>query len=495
MRNYHPLQGYLSSQSPGADVEAALRELLTQYKIDESLEIISKMASTPLGSMRPSLLALVVRVLLESETDDRFKVLNTKTLEVCCDLAACLQSSPTAAFGVPVSNDALSYNHRVAYQQFPDQEETRYVPRSLVIYRQIAPGVLENKDFDFERRFAETYGLTIDNVWNIGYALTQWANAHPGSTFDPNSLQDDLNLEEMDDGVYRKFLGIYSCDFDVFRSMLSSPVEGQRHFEPYNLNPFRKYPMLTLPNGKHILPIPMYLLRRITHGLYYDLIDLDRRAYINVVGRSFREYVWKMLGELSPSESIAQLKNGPFAVISGNKSVLIECITRPFGALSRATGERSHLSDDLGRPGGIVDIVKRLQDIQESTNDGTSSHVSIRDKKIFGVIVALEDFYLANGRLIRDVVDTQLGLQGRPQLSADIQMTHIGGLEDALTFIPSSDTHFVDLIAKKANQPKYQGFEMGEYVRHQALLERGENDNDLTPELLARAAKDYLCAD
>ena len=493
MPNQHAINAYLSVHLSGADVAPVMREILRRCKVEDSLKTIASAANIGSESQRPSQLALVVRFLLEDESDEqkRDRTLTVDDLAACCEMAASIVSSPNSAWGVQVSDSAWSLAHRIAYQQFPDQEESGYVSRSLAIYRQIAPTLVANGGFDLEQSYQEAYGLTIDDAWKIGYAIARWSLSNPGVTFNPASLEGQLGLKHVDRDQYGKFLATQSCNYDVYRSMLSTPIEGQPHFEPYNLNPFRRYPILTLPDGDHMLPIPGYLLRRITHGLYYDLIELDRPGYIDLIGRTFKEYTGRLLSELT-SDSVSQLEDGPWVVSNDDTAVLIECITRPFGAMSRSTGDRVHIQADLARRAGVVDSVKHLQDIQDSASDGSTLRAVLRGKRVVGIVVALEDFYLANGAFIRSVVNQVLEKQERRAMGPDIQMTHVGGLEAACALAVTSKGSLAALIDRKVNQPQYHGLEMDAYVRHQALIGNFGDGKNLMPVTMTKAAAAYL---
>jgi hypothetical protein len=493
MADHETVNGYLSTHLSGADVAPLLRELLRHCKVEESLKTVANAASSGEENMRASQLALVVRFLLEDESEEhtRDRTLSANELAVCCEIATSIVCSTNSAFGVPVSDSAWSMAHRIAYQQFPDQEESSYVPRSLAIYRQIAPTLVEAGGFDLEKSYQDAYGISIDDAWKIGYALTRWCLSNPGIAFDPASLEQQLGLEQFDQDDYSKFLATQSCDYDVYRSMLSTPVEGQPHFEPYNLNPFRKYPILTLPDGKHILPIPGYLLRRITHGLYYDLIERDRAGYIGLVGRAFRDYTGKLLSEL-PSDEVSQLEDGNWLVANNDTALLIQCITRPFGAMSRSTGDRAAIHADLARRAGVVDSVKHLQDLHTSSNDGASLRASLRDKRVLGIVVALEDFYLANGPLIRGVVEDELANQERAAMGRDIQLTHVGGLEALCALASTSGESLAALVRRKIDNSDYVDLELDAFARHQTMLSNSGDGASLIPAILANAASEFL---
>ena len=78
--------------------------------------------------------------------------------------------------------------HRVAYQQFPDMEEDGYVPRSLIIYRRIAPSLGYEAGFDFEAAFADSYGLSLDDYLRVGKQAYFYSMSWPGTPFSPKTV-------------------------------------------------------------------------------------------------------------------------------------------------------------------------------------------------------------------------------------------------------------------------------------------------------------------
>lgn len=483
------VNAYLGSHPSGTDVASLLKEFLRQCNIETCLRAVAIAGSEGGASVRPTQLALVVRYLLEADQGGSpgSRTPTTGDIQACCDMASSIMGSPNSAWGVTVSDNAWSMVHRIVYQQFPDRDQSGYVPRSLAIYRQIAPTLVEKCGFDFEQGYLEAYGMGVDDAWSIGYALFRWCQANPGVRFQPESLLDILDTDGSDLEMFQRFLAVYSCDYEMYRSMLGAPRPDQTHFEPYNLNPLRKSPILTLPGGDHIVPVPEYLLRRITHGLYYDLIPLDRPGYIDLIGRSFEAYTGELWAVLE-CDSVGWLEDGQWVVSNDETAVVIEGVTRPFGALSRATGDRAHLRGDLARRGGVVDAVVRLQEIQRSIQTGPA----LGGRRFIGVIAALEDFYLANGRFIRGAVDEELIDRVRPPMDSSIQMSHINGLESASAFAASSQISLAGLIRQKVDRPEYASLEMDAYIRHQALLSGDRTEIDLVPSVLKRAASNFL---
>ncbi|HAL46585.1 MAG TPA: hypothetical protein DCP37_02415 [Dehalococcoidia bacterium] len=463
-----------------ADPGSLLSDLLRRRDVHGTLTLIAQAASH--GTLPDHQLAAVVRFLLEREPegDGRGGPLSLQELELCCELASSVILSPDMAFGVQVSDSAWSMAHRAAYQQLPDGEADGYVPRSLALYRQIAPTQQETARFDFEAAYEEAYGITIDQVWTIGHALWGWCLEHPGESFDAASLATHIGDDGIDAKQVESFLAIMACDYATFRSMLGVPSGSHPHFEPYNINPFRKYPILKLPDGKYLTPILSYLLRRITHGLYYDLIELDRGGFIRLVANSFSVYVGKLL---TGQTDVRQLSDrGAWHVNGADATLVIGCITRPFGALSRSTGDRKHLCADLARSGGVADCVKRVREAIAASDA----------KRVIGLVVAVEDFYLGNGPFIQSVVNEVLEAQGQPPMDADIQLAHVSGLEALSALSTRSDVGLVELLAAKVDHADYRGLELDAYARYQSATLCPGQAPSLRPQVLDDAAATFL---
>jgi len=434
-------------------------------------------------------LAAVVRFLLEREPerDGRGEPLTPGELMLCCELASEVIVSPDSAFGVPVSDTAWSMQHRAAYQQLPDGEASGYVPRSLALYRQIAPGLQDSSGFAFEAAYEQAYGVTIDQVWVIGRALWERSQEHPGESIDAADLASHIAVDGVGAAQVESFFAIMACDYATFRSMLGVPSGEDPHFEPYNINPFRKFPILKLPDGKYLAPIRSYLMRRITHGLYYDLIELDRGGFIRLVANAYFGYVGKLIEGQS---GVRSLPGGVWLIDSADTTIVIECITRPFGAMSRSTGNREDLRADLARRGGVVDHVIRLREQLDAVattgrSDGTA-------KRTAGLIVALEDFYQANGPFIRGVIDEELEARSFAPMDACIQLAHVSGLEALSALSTRTDVPITELMAAKVERSEHGGLELDAFVRYQVATLLPGQDPLLRPRVFDDVVAAYL---
>ena len=483
----------------GVDATRLLRRAVTDYAVNDALLTISRVAARQLACgpdrhetvLAGYRLAMVVRALLDEDAGPAVgtRRLGEADLGMLCDLAAAAVTSQDSAFGVEAPPNAWSWAHRKAYQELPDQDQT-HVPRSLVLYRDLAPELQGETGFQFEAAFARTHGLTLDEAWTAGYGLYRRCLETEGAPFSAEDLTADPRFGSIDDEKVASLLGMLSCDYTTYRSMLGVPDGRHPHFEPYNLNPFRKFPILRMPSGAYLVPLPSFLLRRVTHGLYYDLIELDRAGYVGVVGRAFNAYVGRVL-DGHQATWLGSSEGQPWVVSDASNALIIRSITRPFGALSRATGDREHLTGDLARNGGVVDCVQGLQDMMNDPAEAGHYATAIEGRRAIGLLVALEDFYLANGRLIRGIIDEELRRRGRPAMGAHIQLAHITGLEAICAVSQTADLGLAVAMADKCGDDDLRWLEVEAYARYLSLRMQVE-PRELTPRILEHSARRHL---
>ncbi len=483
----------------GTDAPRLLRRAVSDYAVDHALLTISRVAARQLAgelerheaALAGCRLAMVVRALLEENAGpaNGTRRLKEADLGMLCDLAGAAVTSQDSTFGIDAPPNAWSWTHRKAYQELPDQDQT-HVPRSLVLYRDLAPELQSETGFQFEAAFARTHGLTLKEAWTAGYGLYRRCLDTQGAPFSAEELTADPRLGSIDDAKVTTLLGMLACDYQTYGSMLGVPDGLHPHFEPYNLNPLRKLPILRMPSGAYLVPLPSFLLRRITHGLYYDLIELDRAGYVEMVGRAFNAYVGRLL-DGHQATGLDSSEGRTWVVSDASNALMIRSITRPFGALSRATGNREHLTADLAREGGVVDCVQGLQEMMDASGEASHNATAIEGRRPIGLLVALEDFYLANGRLIRGIIDEELRRRGQPAMAARIQLAHITGLEAICAVSQTADLGLAAAMADKCDDEDLRWLEVDTYARYLSLRMQLE-PREPTPQILERAAKRHL---
>ena len=128
-----------------------------------------------------------------------------------------------------------------------------------------------------------------------------------------------------------------------------------------------------------------------------------------------------------------------------------------------------------------------MNDPAEAGHDATA----IEGRRAVGLLVALEDFYLANGRLIRGIIDEELRRRGRPAMAPNIQLAHITGLEAISAVSQAADLGLAVAMADKCDDDDLRWLEVDAYAHYLSLGMQLE-PRDLTPQILENAARRHL---
>ncbi len=467
----------------GSDMLPVLRSHLTTLNINDTLRLISLLASRraldpaqfearlrevglgPKEIFRDYQFALMVRLLLEGETDPRFprREANPQDILKCCQLATNALPEADKLLGRAIRGDVGALLIRKAYEQFPDQEREEYLGRNLVIYRQIAPSVQGEYGFRLQKAYEDATGLTLDDTWFIGFAVYAHVMSQPGRYFTKSEFTESKDLPGLTTEKIDRFFELNSTEYTGYRAALDAGGTGKPGYESYNLNPLLRWPILRVDEERFVLPLPRLLLRRITEGLYYDLVRTDQGRFGNVLGLSFEIYVDRLLQDLPGVPLlIPQLTYGDrrtevtceWIAVDKDVAILIECKTRALSALAKVTGDRHRIRKDLSREHGVVDGIiklKRVRDAIESRAPGLEQlhHVT----KVMGLLVTLDDFYLANSPYIRGIVDEILARRAQKACPPEFQLTHVGGLEWLACLLSVPGTSIAQVLQFKVGDP------------------------------------------
>lgn len=172
----------------------------------------------------------------------------------------------------------------------------------------------------------------------------------------------------------------------------------------YTFNPVIQFPLVTLNSGdfeKVLCPFPFLLQRRLTNGLYFDIVD-ESRNFSDAFGMSFQNYVGELLRAVF-SSSIFQvteesefmmgkkIKHGIDWILSdGTANIFIECKTKRL----RSKGMVDFDSDELRSDIEILStaIVQTYKNITLATS-GNSNWI-YDNKPVFPLVITLEDWHI-----------------------------------------------------------------------------------------------------
>ncbi|MBI2910127.1 MAG: hypothetical protein HYX92_21000 [Chloroflexi bacterium] len=479
----------------GNDTLPVLRSHLKTYRVHDLLSLVSQVSSLrasrrtgfeerlkkagvdTVSTLRDYQLALVVRVILEDEDEGQVRHIKPGLRELvhCCQLTTNVLCSADRLVSATSAGAGWSLIHRFAYQQFPDQEGERFLPRILAIYRKIAPSLCEHFGFSLSQVYQQKYGLNLDELWFLGFGLYSCVNAHPGNTFGPATLCQSKDFKSISPPLANRFLDLVSCTPAEYCSRLGEPNTGEQGFEPYNLNPLINWPLIKLGDQEYVLPLPRYLLYRVSSGVYYELVREDQGRFGGILGRAFEIYVGDILRdlpgvpELLPEQSyeIDGQKNVSceWMIVDGESAVLIECKTRCLSALAKITGDRERIRADLARQHGVADGIRKLQAVKSAIERGATGLEMLGGvSRVFCLLVTLDDFYLPNGPDIRSIIDEELEARGEGRLTWDVQITDAGGLEWLAALLAKPGVRIADVMKRKVDDVTFREWDWKNFV-------------------------------
>ncbi len=389
---------------------------------DRFVQVLKGAGWEPSVSLRDYQMAMLLRALLTTRRRaPRGGVQPTVavTAELCAIVAAVRCPGDIAMRYSSAGPDA--FLHRIAYQQFWDQEDYSSWTRGLMLQRLIAAELAKSKrGLDLSAKFHELNGLSLESFSFLTFGLFSAATAQPGRSFDESQLagSEHFTISTREAEAFYRLVAVGFVDFALRAYDAKVFVEG---FEPYAINPLTRWPVLRRPSGRHNVPIPRLLLQRASVGIYYDfMLSLkgpERDAFGNAWGNAFGAYCGEVLartptaGTATPAaELVRSGRRCDWIVDDGHTVVLIECKTRGLSAHTKITGSDELMRKDIVRDSGSS-LAGALVQIAQSRAALRSRH---GERRFVGLIATLDSVHLANDRrylhrFIREAAEDEFG--------------------------------------------------------------------------------------
>ncbi len=311
-----------------------------------------------------------------------------------------LDNEAYTAFGD--QRDVLLEMHRIVHRQFPWQIRIGVNPL-MRAFRIFGGGAVE-------AIVIREFGLTMRQVLLIGIAMT--------GHFQKSAVMSNYDCSELgipQDSARALFARITS-KLDILRAL----TVKQQSYGPdwsYSWNPLEATPLVSFDQNhpeRVICPIPFYLLRRVSTGIFYDLVNTP--DFDNAFGKSFEIYVGEVIEftckpprfAIMPEESyyIGSKKfHGVDWVLSDDTGHLfIEAKTKrlTLGAKIRS------VNDDLDRDlvTMATAIVQHYQNILRALDGKTRWKPD--GLPIYPLILTLEDWFIFSPTVV-NILNNQVG--------------------------------------------------------------------------------------
>jgi hypothetical protein len=361
-----------------------------------------------------------------------------------------LEEETSKAF-FAAGGDVMREMHRIGHRQFPWQRPPSQ--RSLVRYLkvfgrpEVAPFVV-----------AQT-GLTPIQVFQLTFA----ACGHFLREWGMNTLQDYA------------ILGVDAAQRDAFygritltTAQLREATQAQQHYDGrwiYAWNPLHAFPLVRFDPAhpeRVICPIPSLLMRRMTEGLFYDLIGEPK--FGDAFGRSFQTYVGEVLAAACPAPAFGlreeqeywigkNRKDGVDWILQDDTAVLfIECKTSRLRLDAKVSSDAEALEAGLDSlAASLVQHYKNIVDALEGRTTWANP-----DRPGFPLLVTLEDWWVFGPRIagyLRESVKRKLGAEGLdPGLVEQLPYTVASAPELELAAAAIADAGIQAVMKKKIGE-------------------------------------------
>jgi hypothetical protein len=292
---------------------------------------------------------------------------------------------------------------RIAHREFGWQRSPNqtWIGRYWHVYR--SPGLSEI--------VRTTIGITIRELYLIGLSawghhLRQFALRYPPQ----------ITISGLTTAKYETFLGRFGRELSDLRIMARQEQQLNDKYA-YIMNPLRRYPVVRcVLSGAPatVVPIPTFLVWRITEGLYYELYA--EPTFATAYGEAVQNYV----GEVArrATKDVRSIRVHPEAQYEVGKQrkdtvdwileddtalVFIECKGKRLRMDARLEiSSPEMLEDELRKLGEfIVQTYKTINDYRA----GLYPRMAPRETRVFPVVVTLEEWF-AFGPEVRSMLDS-----------------------------------------------------------------------------------------
>jgi hypothetical protein len=258
------------------------------------------------------------------------------------------------------------------------------------------------------RDWLATYGLSADDQWTVGFALSAMTRAF-GDDMKPHALAehvDDLLVKMRRPDVPRE-LTVISADRDQFRTAFAELGGGEAAIA-WELRPFKRWPFLRLVSGDLLLLGRPWLLSWLGEGFHYRAMTHAQQLeppqtlrYTTYVGEVVERYALdlaevaftspiQVFGEQLYESTGGEARTSDVAVVSGEDLVLFEVHSRRVKATAAVSGDAAEATTEVSKL--LVGKADQLGICVQALFDGDAQLPSVdiaNVKRVWPIVVSM----------------------------------------------------------------------------------------------------------
>ena len=394
-------------------------------------------------------LAFIAWCLIQSSNDGR-----RRTFEISNLLRASYMYSDLEDPFVRDKNSFALFN-RMAQEQFWWQESIvqPFSRQYLLLANPVGKRNISARS-RVEQTFLNEFGLSMSDFLLIGAYIAAYCSKL-AVYFDLTRLSKRQQIPQLKEVLtaekLRRFLKTTAKTYQGIRSFKENSdrliVPG---YEKYAFNPLFKHPIVRADPrfhykrtlGKFVVPNILLLIRKMTHGLYWELRDLYKSKkspkFLIDFGEIFQDYVHFLLEKFFSKSEVIRLQEKDrnkricdFAVVQ-DVVVLFECKASLIPFRARQTFVEQMVGPWLRRV--VVDGAKQLLSTEQLLRSNKLGQVGYAShRKVFKVIVIYETLYIAEEPRWKDWINRTLRsakvLDQYPNSDGEIYLMDVQHLE------------------------------------------------------------------
>jgi hypothetical protein len=308
-----------------------------------------------------------------------------------------LEDAISAYYPELYTSNILIELYRIAHRQFPWQR--RPSQADLLRYYKIFGGNA------FDPIIQNAFGVNAQQLFMIGLVLTMFFVDRFAFELPPKIEGLPISLEEFNHVASR-----VSIDLGPLRHLIAG-AQSLDHDFAYTFDPIRSYPLLRAgdaTSGSLLSPIPTFIFRRFTEGIYYDICS--EPGFSDAFGPAFQSYVGEVVQKADLSGRFVVKAEAAYQVRKDRKDsvdwivsddtadLFVECKTKKlrYGA-KMGLASTEVLREDLNKMATfLVQVYKTLNDAL----NGLYQHWEKRDKPVYPVVVTLEEWFAFGDKIV-----------------------------------------------------------------------------------------------
>ncbi|WP_186128544.1 hypothetical protein [Burkholderia gladioli] len=245
----------------------------------------------------------------------------------------------------------------------------------------------------------QTMGLSVRAMYTLAMAIGGAARQVSYT----NAAQ-DYEAFKVSHGMRDAFFQHVGATASQLRNELQEVPQQYDERWAFTWNALEKYPLINLDGSgspRFFCPFPDLLLRRVSEGLFYDLLN-STASFGDKYGRAFERYVGLVLNEVFRGGEFVVLGEQPYKVngsirhgvdwIVGDTTanIFMECKAR------RLKQQAKEFADGEALQRSLEDLARAIVQLYRNIDDALKGYANWRPNglPIFPFVVTYEDWYL-----------------------------------------------------------------------------------------------------